>query len=227
MASHKGLIVLVTTAGVLTLGIVLGVLFLFPKSPGAEVAANIGEPSVFTLSVETVDESETTDMEDPAATPEALEVTPSTGLLPKPSSETAPPSPVPTAPAASNSSSPEWTRTTAPTVTVTTQTAAPAAPATRTTAVSPARTPAPAPVVSGPQYWIQIGAFHSHTQAESVAQRLSARGMNGVITTVQSGSNLMYRVRLGPWANKADADAFLTRVKSVDGYEASYVVRTG
>ncbi len=228
MAANKGLIVILTTTGVLILAIVLGVVFLYPKDASRTTVAATGTPSVFSLNVEPVvvtPAQETPSTPVPTLTPveTALdEVNAPNGLLPQVTPVAAPASPIPV------TSAPEWTRrpaenTPAPSTPVPVPVRTPAA---RTTAPAPVRTVAPA-VPPGPMFWVQVGAYHSTTQAETAAQRLETQGVRGSITTVKSGTNMMYRVRIGPWAVRTDAVQFLNRVRNLEGYEGSFVVQSG
>jgi len=94
-------------------------------------------------------------------------------------------------------------------------------PTQRTTPV--AKTPAPTTqTVTVNEYWIQVGSFTTLSKAESVKQVFSAKGYPTRIFTVEQDGT-KYRVRLGPFSKKDDADSRLVSVKAVAGYEGSYV----
>lgn len=59
--------------------------------------------------------------------------------------------------------------------------------------------------------WIQVGAFLSRSNATRLAERLIYVGPAQVSTSVINGKPL-YRVRFGPFANVAEADAMLDKV---------------
>ena len=120
----------------------------------------------------------------------------------------APASPAPAAPAP------------APTV------AAPAAPA---PTVAPARpkTTRPVAVARVPrkmaEYWIQAGSYKSQSKAEELMKLLEGKGLASRVFSYNSKNDTFYRVRVGPYTNRGEADKFLGLVKQVQGLEASYV----
>lgn len=118
--------------------------------------------------------------------------------------------------------------------------------------VSPAPPPAPAPRVSGPatpverpsprpapppaprpapkpqpvrvsEYWIQVGSFSSRGRADELSLGLSERGLAPKVTTRLVGGTTHYRVRLGPYPNRAEAGKFLEWVRALDGLGGSYI----
>lgn len=83
---------------------------------------------------------------------------------------------------------------------------------------------APAPMkVNVLEYWIQAGSFSSRSRAENSSQSLSEKGFSNLITIKTVGSDDYYRVRMGPYASKAEAEKFLAWVKGIDSYEKSYI----
>ena len=87
----------------------------------------------------------------------------------------------------------------------------------------------PAPVkktvqkVSVTEYWIQTGSFSSVASAEKAKQTLVSKGFTPTITTKDVSGTSYYRVRLGPYPSKDEADKFLHWVKGIDGFIESYV----
>jgi cell division protein FtsN len=73
------------------------------------------------------------------------------------------------------------------------------------------------------EYWIQAGSFSSVHKASEVKDTLSEKGIAGAITTTELNGSNFYRVRLGPYSEKPEAEKFLGWVKSVDGFESSYI----
>lgn len=78
--------------------------------------------------------------------------------------------------------------------------AAPAAPA---AAAIPAR-PAPSPAADGPVF-VQIGAFREEFNARTLASQASSVMAGNVPVEVDSTPNRIFRVRLGPFANRDQA----------------------
>jgi cell division septation protein DedD len=96
--------------------------------------------------------------------------------------------------------------------------AVPAKPAAQ--AKAPAQSKPPARVID---YWIQTGAYKSQGRAEELATQLSGKGLAGRVFTSSSKGQTLYRVRIGPYGNKSEAEKFLTLVKQIQGLEASYI----
>ncbi len=84
--------------------------------------------------------------------------------------------------------------------------------------------PKPAPrQVKVNEYWIQTGSYKSHYRAELMANLLAEQGLAGAITIREIGGQTYYRVRIGPYTSKWEAEKFLSWVKAIQGLESSYV----
>jgi DedD protein len=94
---------------------------------------------------------------------------------------------------------------------------APGSPAPSTTPVStPNRTPsaAPKPAVPAASGWaVQVGSFSNRATAERLMKDFTGSGHAAFVMPVQSGGNTLYRVRIGPYAQRAAADAALPAIK--------------
>jgi DedD protein len=64
---------------------------------------------------------------------------------------------------------------------------------------------------------VQVGAFKSRDQAESVQRRLSGSGYAVSITSVTASDGLRYRVRLGGYGSRSEAEQVAARVRSGGG----------
>lgn len=73
------------------------------------------------------------------------------------------------------------------------------------------------------EYWIQAGSYTSKTRAEKVQDRLDGRGFAGRVVVKEIDGITYYRVRIGPYRNKGEADKFLNWVKDIKDFEKSYV----
>jgi cell division protein FtsN len=73
------------------------------------------------------------------------------------------------------------------------------------------------------EYWIQAGSYTSKTRAEEVREELRKKGFASRITVKEIEGTLYYRVRIGPYAHKEEAEKFLRWVKDIDKFEKSYV----
>lgn len=107
----------------------------------------------------------------------------------------------------------------------------PAAPAPSKPAVTPPARPASSAAAStaaaaaarGPEYWIQTGSYKSQSRAEELSQSLAAKGLAGRVFSFAMSGQTYFRVRIGPYANRQEADKFLAIVKRIEGLEASYI----
>jgi cell division septation protein DedD len=89
-------------------------------------------------------------------------------------------------------------------------------------APQPAPKPAPQPI-RVTEYWIQVGSFESRRLADELGRSLTERGLSPKITTRVVGGSTHYRVRLGPYPNKAEAGKFLNWIRVLEGLEGSYI----
>jgi cell division protein FtsN len=144
-------------------------------------------------------------------------------MLDSQASRTAPKATAPaaTAPVARPSTAPSTTRPAAAPV-ARTPTARPAS------RHEPAARPAPQPAarpreVSVTEYWIQAGSYTSSSRAQEVADVLGEQGLVSKITTRTLSGGTYYRVRIGPYMSKGEAEKFLEWVKAVKGFESSYI----
>jgi DedD protein len=137
-------------------------------------------------------------VEAPAVKIESSETVKSEVVKPKP--EAAPPIPVPvSAPPAS----------------------APPKPAAKPV-VQPQRPASSAPKAV-PAYWVQIGSYTQKSGADKVKADLFERGLGSVVFDSEVQGKIYYRVRVGPYVSKAEADYWLRLVKGIKGFEKSQV----
>jgi len=73
------------------------------------------------------------------------------------------------------------------------------------------------------EYWIQAGSYKSQSKAEELMKLLEGKGLASRVFSYNSKNDTFYRVRVGPYTNRGEADKFLGLVKQVQGLEASYV----
>lgn len=110
---------------------------------------------------------------------------------------------------------------------------APAAPAPRAQA-TPAASPAPAakPVAAAAkppkkvrvdEYWIQAASFSSRGRADELKDALAAKGIASLISVKDIDGKSWYRVRIGPYSAKTEADGWLAKLKELPGCSEAYV----
>jgi len=73
------------------------------------------------------------------------------------------------------------------------------------------------------EFWVQVGSFASRSRADALGQRLSDQGIVSRVTTRTSGTEVFFRVRVGPYASRVEAEKFLAWVQRVDGMDGSYI----
>ena len=116
--------------------------------------------------------------------------------------------------------------------------APPAAPAVKPQPVAKKEGPAAAPVQKAPaarpaakpakvrEYTIQVGSFASRDKAEQAARTLKDKGLTGVINSRTLNEAQFYRLRLGPYSSKGEAEKFLEWVKAIPGFQDSMIFET-
>lgn len=112
-------------------------------------------------------------------------------------------------------------------------TTAASASATRTASASAATsttTAASAPAVTRTtQYWVQAASFTNKSGADSARGTLDANKIPADVFTYRDASgNVFYRVRVGPYTTKSEAEYWQTRVAQISDFQTteSYVTQT-
>ena len=112
--------------------------------------------------------------------------------------------------------------------------AAPAVPSApvRTSESAPRPAPAPAaPVASAApaprittvkEYWIQTNSFSTVARAEEERRIITSKGFPAIIQTRIIGDDTFYRVRVGAYSSRAEAEKFLLWIKN-SGFESSQI----
>jgi DedD protein len=122
--------------------------------------------------------------------------------VPRPSAVAVPDTPPPTRPAPAPAAR---------------QTPAPATPAPRAASPAPSR--------AQDNYWVQTGAFSTIARAEAAKDTLSAKGITSLVENREVQGKTWFRVRVGPYTSKNEADYWLALIKS-SGFEESLVFKT-
>jgi cell division protein FtsN len=89
-------------------------------------------------------------------------------------------------------------------------------------ALSPAATATPAASADPFNYFVQAGAFRTPEDAEQQRARLLLMGLMARVSEREQSGRVVYRVRLGPFDKKDDADKVKIRLDS-SGIEAALV----
>jgi len=83
--------------------------------------------------------------------------------------------------------------------------------------------PAQQKAVSVAEYWIQTGSFSSKINAEKSRDALAAHYLNAEIFTKDASGKTSYRVRVGPYKTKAEAEYWLGTVREIPDCAKSYI----
>jgi len=159
----------------------------------------------------------------PVETPQTAPV-----ALPQPES----PKPAPASPVASETPLAQPGEAAAPAVAETKPTPAPAvastepaAAAPNTAAAQPSPKPAqpPAPRVESPKpgpvapgsFAVQLGSFSVRDNADRLARDMTAKGFAAFVSPIKSGDRQIYRVRVGPTRDRAQAEALAAQLRRI------------
>jgi DedD protein len=88
-------------------------------------------------------------------------------------------------------------------------------------AAAPAQ-PKPEPPKAAGDWTVQLGSFEDEANAKRLAQRAGTFGYKAEVSSVRSSGKTLYRVRVGPQATRAAADAAASALKA-HGVEARVV----
>ena len=89
-----------------------------------------------------------------------------------------------------------------------------------------AETAAPKPVT---RYWVQVAAYTNKKTAEVARESLTANKITSDIFTYEDAKNrLFYRVRVGPYTTKSEAEYWQAKISKIDDFKnsQSYVTST-
>jgi len=90
-----------------------------------------------------------------------------------------------------------------------------AAPAPAPAPVAQPATPAPQPVATAKGGWaVQVGAFGSAETARKLAKDLGGAGFDAYLSPIPRAGKTLHRVRVGPVADRAEADRLAVRLKA-------------
>jgi cell division protein FtsN len=71
-------------------------------------------------------------------------------------------------------------------------------------------------------YFVQVGAFRVHEEAESQRAKLSLAGVEAKVTEREQAGRQLFRVRVGPIDKKEEADQLKEKLEAA-GYETALV----
>lgn len=110
-----------------------------------------------------------------------------------------------------------------------TSTAKPAAKSTTSSAAKSTASAAPAKVSAVTRFWVQVAAYSNKKTAENARSVLSDKKINSDIYTYEDAkSKLFYRVRVGPFTTKSEAEYWQSKIVEISDFAkaGSYVTST-
>lgn len=111
---------------------------------------------------------------------------------------------------------------TKPTATASSGTSAAVKPTDKT--VKPTTAPTAQPQTPQVRYWIQIASFSTKLKAEDMQRMLAGKSLTSyLISSVVSGKT-WYRVRIGPYNSKADAERWLTTIRNIPDCSDAFII---
>lgn len=89
------------------------------------------------------------------------------------------------------------------------------------TPAPPAKATAPAPRIGLRAWIVQVGSFSSRENAMEVVGKLRAAGFDTFLETADVAGKSVFRVRVGPEADRVRAQALVPQIKAAVGLEGS------
>ncbi len=86
-------------------------------------------------------------------------------------------------------------------------------------ASKPSPVSAPPPVAAGDGYAVQIAAVNERGEADAMAKRLSSKGYSAYVLAPASGTPSMYRVRIGKFPTKREADTMAAKLQKEEQFK--------
>ena len=97
----------------------------------------------------------------------------------------------------------------------------------QTQAAKPAQTqqakPAATTSAAKGSYWVQVGSYATTDAAEKTKKDLAAKGYTSSIQSITANGKTYHRVKIGPYASRADVDTLLPKIKALPGMGDSFI----
>lgn len=92
-------------------------------------------------------------------------------------------------------------------------------------APQPAAQPEPTPQAPAEESWtVQVGSFSQADNAAALRERLAGEGFKAFVSRVATDAGTMHRVRVGPVAERAEAEQLMARLRAA-GHTGARVAR--
>jgi DedD protein len=72
-------------------------------------------------------------------------------------------------------------------------------------------------------WWVQTNSYSNKSFADRSKELLAGKGIASVITNAVVGGKTYYRVRVGPYTSRSEADYWLSLIKTIEGMENSQI----
>lgn len=93
-------------------------------------------------------------------------------------------------------------------------------------AVKPAAKSAPVPTKLVEQFFIQAGAYSTKARADAIKAQLAEKKIKALVQIREVNGKTLFRVRVGPYNTKSEAEYWLSLIKTFEGFGESYVSMT-
>ena len=98
---------------------------------------------------------------------------------------------------------------------------------TQAPAAKPAQTqqtkPAATTSAAKGSYWVQVGSYATRDAADKIKQDLTAKGYTSSIQSITANGKTYHRVKIGPYATRAEVDSMLPKIKAIPGMGDSFI----
>lgn len=84
----------------------------------------------------------------------------------------------------------------------------------------------PAPTKLVEQFFIQAGAYSTKAGADAIKAKLAEKKINALVQIREVDGKTFFRVRVGPYNTKSEAEYWLSLIKTFEGFGESYVSMT-
>ncbi len=100
-----------------------------------------------------------------------------------------------------------------------------ASPAKTTPKQQPARVAKPKPKLVE-QFFVQTGSYSTKARADAVKAELAEKKIVSIVEIREIEGKTYFRIRVGPYHSKNEAEYWLSLIKTLEGFEDSYVTMT-
>ena len=226
MAADTKKVILIILYSIIALGIIVALALLLRIPPKKPQVSTVAIQAPVTEPPKNVQEalsgnSETVPKPDESGTVITIvynnqDVSPTHDTAAQPAEKPATSVPVPATPTASKSSAVTSSRTTSDTSS-STGSAQPSTQVTKPTSSQTAQ-------AKQTHYWIQVASFSTKIKAEDMQRKLTEKSLTSYLISSTVNGKTWYRVRIGPYPSKADAERWLTTIKKLPDCSDAFII---